>query len=245
MRDGPPFRTNASFSCMVNSEHTMNIMSSLSLLITLLLLNVTCSSALAPSIAVAGTQRVSTHCSSRRCTDETVGPFPRSMHTQTSTTLYENSLSNAFSKLFGGSQPEQPAPKRLFEIPVQEMKIGGLRFVLGLHLMGQQNTPEKGSWKVNQANDGILDMFYRDETGSIAISFLDDEKKIVVDRWGTQPSLQYQLQESLVLHSLLDELHTLAFENSEEVKEDNRLLKLKEPGDAIQKARATLPARKV
>eukprot|EP00590_Aulacoseira_subarctica_P007626 CAMPEP_0172418208 /NCGR_PEP_ID=MMETSP1064-20121228/4723_1 /TAXON_ID=202472 /ORGANISM="Aulacoseira subarctica , Strain CCAP 1002/5" /LENGTH=158 /DNA_ID=CAMNT_0013157031 /DNA_START=260 /DNA_END=736 /DNA_ORIENTATION=+ len=155
-----------------------------------------------------------------------------------------NSLSDAFGKFFGVIPEQQQKPNQiLFEIPVQNMKVGGLRFALGLHLMGQKNKPEIGAWKVNQANDGIIDLFYKDETGSLAVSFLVDDKKIVVERWGTRPSLQYQLQESLILNSMLDELQVLAYGNSEEVKDSDRLLTFLDPGDAIEKARATLPAR--
>ena len=162
-------------------------------------------------------------------------------------------------------------PLLLFEIPVKEMKVGGLRFVLGLLLMGKRNTPEVGSWKVTQANDGVLDVLYtKDETASFSITFL--EKKILLERWGTAkqvpPSLQYQLQESILLHSILDELETLAAsgknqddtskinnnndnskesnannETKEEIEESDRLITLMEPGDAIQIARSKLPAR--
>jgi hypothetical protein len=61
-------------------------------------------------------------------------------------------------------------------------------------------------------------------------------------RHGEKPSLQYCLQESVLLHGVLDELSNLAFETSE-IEEDKRLLRLKQT-DAIDKAREALPARK-
>mmetsp|Transcript_12882 Transcript_12882/g.18475 ORF Transcript_12882/g.18475 Transcript_12882/m.18475 type:complete len:224 (-) Transcript_12882:1215-1886(-) len=187
-------------------------------------------------------------CSSRRAyfqSDRVLGKRRNLPAIRTRASLNSmNSLSDAFGKFFGVIPEQQQKPNQiLFEIPVQNMKVGGLRFALGLHLMGQKNKPEIGAWKVNQANDGIIDLFYKDETGSLAVSFLVDDKKIVVERWGTRPSLQYQLQESLILNSMLDELQVLAYGNSEEVKDSDRLLTFLDPGDAIEKARATLPAR--
>jgi len=193
--------------------------------------------------------------------------------------VYSSFFSDALNNIFGNNKNSNDDatathyPLVLLEIPVKEMKVGGLRFVLGLHLMGKRNTPEVGSWKVTQANDGVLDVLYtKDETASFSITFL--EKKIILERWGTAkqvpPSLQYQLQESILLHSILDELETLAAygnhndENNnnndnknsnnnnpsdqnnkmqEDIQESDRLLTLIEPGDAIQKARSKLPAR--
>jgi hypothetical protein len=186
--------------------------------------------------------------------------------------VYSSFFNDALDNFFGNNKNNKVFatatnyPLLLLEIPVKEMKVGGLRFVLGLHLMGKRNTPEVGSWKVTQANDGVLDVLYtKDETASFSITFL--EKKIILERWGTAkqvpPSLQYQLQESILLHSILDELETLAAygnsnddksnnnnnpsnqnnEKKEDIQESDRLLTLIEPGDAIQKARSKLPAR--
>ena len=47
--------------------------------------------------------------------------------------------------------------------------------------------------------------------------------------------------ESLILHSVLDELNTLAFEG--EIEAENRLFQLEESSNAIEKARGVLPAR--
>ena len=85
-------------------------------------------------------------------------------------------------------------------------------------------------------------MFYQDNTGMFSLSFL--ENAIVVDRYGPKPSLQYVLQESVLLHGVLDELYSLAFEGEEDIKDEDRLLQLNAPGDAIDKARELLPAKK-
>ncbi len=137
------------------------------------------------------------------------------------------------------SQDAAPAPTRLFNIPAQSIKPGGLRVVLGFHLIGLQNTPDQGSWKANQSSDTALDMVFRDNSAMFSITL--GEEGISVDRYGT-PSLPYLLQESVILHSVLDEISSIANEGDIEAKD--RLLQLDGSGDAIEEARSTLPARK-
>jgi hypothetical protein len=57
------------------------------------------------------------------------------------------------------------------------------------------------------------------------------------------PSLAYLLQESVVLHGVFDEL-TLLSSDSNTIEASNRLLQLHDPEDALEIARAKLPARK-
>ncbi len=150
-----------------------------------------------------------------------------------------------FGGLFGKKEVENQdpsVPTRLFDIPCKNLKLGGCRFALGLFLIGQQGTPVKGTWMANQANDGVLDMFHTDNTAMFSV--IMTETSIAVDRYGLQPSLQYQLQESLILHNLLDEIQTLALEG-EEVEEENRLIVFADPETAISDARTKLPARAV
>ena len=127
--------------------------------------------------------------------------------------------------------------KRIMEIPVKSIKKGGLRMVIGLCLIGLQNTPDDGSWRANQASDAKLDMYFRDNSAKFSVVL--EDSCIAVDRYG-KASLPYLLQESVILHSVLDELNELAF--SSEVELENRLLQL-EGADAIEEARSTLPAR--
>lgn len=136
------------------------------------------------------------------------------------------------------SQSDASTPTQVFSIPVQSIKPGGLRFALGLHLIGLQNTPDKGSWQANQASDTVLDMKFRDGSAMFSISLGDEG--ISVSRYG-QPSLPYLLQESVILHSVLDEINSLA--NEGDIEEENRLLKLQDQ-DSIEEVRSTLPARK-
>jgi hypothetical protein len=148
-----------------------------------------------------------------------------------------------FGGLFGKKEQgnkDPSIPTRIFDIPCSSVKLGGCRFALGLFLIGQQGTPVKGTWKANQANDGVLDMFHKDNTAMFSVILT--ENSISVDRYGLEPSLQYRLQESLVLHRLLDEVKILALEG-DEVKDENRLIVLKDPDMVIDKVREKLPAR--
>ena len=164
-----------------------------------------------------------------------------------------------FGGLFaGGKNKKDPAaadpywndPNRgilMFEIPLEAMKVGGLRIALSLHCIGQQNTPNKGTWLARQCDDGVIEMWFNnpDQNGMFSITLTEltgGKGTIAVERHGPRPSLVYQLQESLQLHKLLDELETLAFGNDEEVEDENRLLVLKE-SDGIESARGKLPAR--
>lgn len=145
------------------------------------------------------------------------------------------------SLLFGSNeedsqQTDLSKPTRVLEIPVASLKQGGLRFSLGLYLIGLQ---DGGMWRANEASSTILDMYYKDNSAMFQIVL--KANAINVDRYG-QPSLAYVLQESLVLHSVLDEINKLC-NDLDDIKTENRLIQL-ENADAIEKARATLPARK-
>lgn len=151
-------------------------------------------------------------------------------------------LNGLFGNVFGKKEEEEydpSVPTRVIDIKCDSIKIGGLRMTLGLFLIGQQGTPVKGSWKINPASDGVLDMYYVDKTSMFSLHLTDE--LIFVDRYG-RPSLQYQLQESLILHRFLDELNTLAFEG-DEIEDENRLLVFSDPENAIEDARGKLPAR--
>ena len=60
-------------------------------------------------------------------------------------------------------------------------------------------------------------------------------------RYGENPSLQYRLQESVLLHGVLDELENVAF-GTQDIEEEKRLLRV-EDTSAIETARKTLPAK--
>ena len=147
-----------------------------------------------------------------------------------------------FGNLFGNTdlKPSDPnIPNRVFEIECEAIKLGGLKFALGLYLIGQQGTPVKGSWKVNPVSDVLIDMYYADDSAKFSLNL--SEKQISVDRYG-QPSLQYLLQESLMLHGLLDEIQGIAF-GGEDIADKDRLLTLVDPENGIEHARGNLSAR--
>ena len=131
-----------------------------------------------------------------------------------------------------------PDERLVLEIPVLSIKRGGLRFVLGLYLVGLN---DKKSWSPNQSSGYSLDAYYKDGSGMFHLAFDDDAVRVY--RRGSRPSLAYLLQESVALHGILDELNALCFDDSIDKKCD-RLLRLEDPEDAIDRARAVLPARK-
>ena len=172
------------------------------------------------------------------------------------TTLEEEAESTPKYGTTGGDRDKKDAPKPLFEIPVRSLeRKGALRLALGLYLLGQQNTPTKASWRLQQGadNENVLTMLFKDHTAMISITLRDNDPSspaaIVVERHVDKaaPSLQYQLQESVLLHGVLDELEKLAIgekvASSDNVKEEDRLIRLRD-GGAIEKARDTLPARR-
>jgi hypothetical protein len=136
------------------------------------------------------------------------------------------------------SEDLAPGTNRVATIPVQEIKPGGLRLFLMFHLIGAQNTPEKGSWRADQPTTGeyILDFRYHDHTAILTVTLQPDQ--ITIDRFGSTPSNSYMMQEGMIIQGVLDELHECAFDES--IEEENRLLLLPEPKDAIEKVRDAL-----
>ena len=70
------------------------------------------------------------------------------------------------------------------------------------------------------------------------IELCEETNRIIVDRMGTSPSNVYIMNESVIIDGLLDELDTIA--RDEGIAMEDRLLVLKEPGDAIDAAREGL-----
>ena len=117
-------------------------------------------------------------------------------------------------------------------IKAKSLKVGGARLYLSLYLMGEQNTPEKKSWKVNQNGDGGIDLFYCDQTGALIFELTED--LISISRLGSAPSMQYLVNESVMLNGILDQLDEIA--GDEMIDGADRLIILEKPG-AIQSAR--------
>lgn len=163
-----------------------------------------------------------------------------STHTTRSTTYLKAGIfgeSGILGGLFGS--PSNPGPKTVVDLPASNVKVGALRFLLNIYLVGEQNKPEPKSWLTRQQDDGTLQIYYLDGTGMLALDL--QEYGIKAIRYGEAPSLQYVLQESILLQGILDELSGLAFDV--EAEPEKRLLQLADE-EAIVKARETLPARK-
>lgn len=133
---------------------------------------------------------------------------------------------------------EYAGSTRLVSIPVESIKLGGLRLFLMFYCMGMQNTPDRGSWKANQptTEEYVVDMYYQDKTAALTVKLT--ETQITIDRVGSTPSTSFLMQESVIVDGILDELQACAIEQN--VADQDRLLLLPEPRDAIEKARNSL-----
>jgi hypothetical protein len=139
------------------------------------------------------------------------------------------------SGLFGG------AGSPILDLAATKVKVGALRFLLQIYLVGEQNKPTPKSWFIKQGDtDGSLEVYFRDGTGMLSIAFNDYQ--IQATRYGERPSLAYQLQESVMLHGILDELNGVAFNVDETIPEEKRLLRFTSP-NVIQDARSKLPVK--
>jgi hypothetical protein len=134
---------------------------------------------------------------------------------------------------------KEKGPKTVLDLAASDVKVGALRFLLNIYLVGECNKPEPKSWLTREGDYGTLNIYYQDGTAMISLELQEYSIKAV--RYGEKPSLQYVLQESVLLHGILDELNDVAFEVEAEQKK--RLLRF--PDDTVvEKARETLPARK-
>jgi hypothetical protein len=166
--------------------------------------------------------------------------------------LYSNNNNNIGGGLFGGGLfgRNLPPPTTtnsgtvtpVLAMAASRVKVGPLKFFLQIYLVAEQNKPHvKGSWVLNNNEEkGTLDMYYKDGTGMFSMELLQD-MCIRIDRYGSRPSLQYMLQESVMIHGILDELQSIAFEVTD-IEPEKRLIQFLDD-DAIVKARGTLPAR--
>jgi hypothetical protein len=147
--------------------------------------------------------------------------------------------------LFGNNDASTAADKTttvIASLKANEVKVGALRFLLQIYLVGEQNNPAPNSWLTKAGDDsGELLAYYGDGTGMVKIRLR--ESGIEFQRVGEKPSLPYLLQESVLLHGILDELEHVAF-GVEDIDETKRLLRLSDPG-ALASERAKLPARQL
>ena len=145
--------------------------------------------------------------------------------------------------------PNDPtAPTELFVVPIpKSIDINALFESMGKHLITISKQRGK-RWQTIDGGDYTLHMLFDDHSAMFTLDFgvaLEEassehaDSSVVVER-NTEPgkraSLQYMLQESVILHGVLDALGKLIMEESDE--DEKRYLE-----GEMEKARSTLPAR--
>ena len=181
------------------------------------------------------------------CTHQSADAFaplptrPKSVTINSLKSLSSTSLQvgDILGNLFGGNSSNDSGPKEVVNLPATVVKTGPLRFFLQIYLVGEQNNPSQGAWAFNNNDAGSLDMYYQDGTGMFSIQM--DDNNIKVLRYGQKPSLEYVLQESVMVEGVLNELNSIAFE-VDDIEEEKRLLQFGDR-DIIEKALDSLPAR--
>lgn len=173
---------------------------------------------------------------------------PASLTTvRSSTSKVPLRMANLFGGLFGNGggtgniAASSNGVETLFTLPTTRLKKRPLQFFLKIYLVAAQNEPTPGSWAIggDEGNVDSINVYYKDGTGMVAVILND--KDIEIQRHGKSPSLQFVLQESLLLHGLLDELQSLA--ENEEVEEVKRLVQWANGKQTVDDARDKLPAR--
>lgn len=145
--------------------------------------------------------------------------------------------------LFGQEKKTDDGPTTIMTIPVSNIKPKPLRFFLQIYIVGDKNSQDNQSWLPRESEDGgRLLIYYKDGTGMCQIELENHNIQIV--RHGQSPSLEYMLQESVMLHGVLDELYKMALGGEHEDLKDNERLLLLEDESVLDKCRETLPARK-
>ena len=140
------------------------------------------------------------------------------------------------------NDPNDPtAPKHLFDIPMPK-SVAGQEILqsLGAYLLSKSAE----SWQVNAYNADTLHVVFKDHTAMFSIEVgmalseesVHSDSCIVFERHtdGKRPaSLMYMLQESVILHIVLDELSSMLLDGEHAYFTD-----------AFEKARITLPAKR-
>lgn len=171
--------------------------------------------------------------------------------------LFGRNSGNAAAAKAERTEGVPPKSVLLLELPAEAIKLGALRFLLQIHLVSEQNKPVPKAWLTREVdnndddtndskdNKSTLQVYFMDGTGMLSMELSD--AGISIQRLGDKPSLQYVLQESILLHSILDQLEEVVFGDTADeaaIDVDKRLLILSD-ATAIDQARANLPARNV
>ena len=181
--------------------------------------------------------------------DEALEEFVPSFQASSVEQQYQSSTGNLKPrKVYDPNDPS--APKELFTLPVLDrMDSFSLFQSTGLYLLSQKNKPSTGSWTVSQDGENTLLVLFKDHSAMFSVDFgvaLTEATQtphakgsLVVERHtdgSRAASLQYMLQESILLHGLVDHLYKVMSDDAGE--EEEKYLDYE-----VQKVRNTLPAR--
>lgn len=180
--------------------------------------------------------------------EEFVPPFHASMTETKNEGIKSLSGSLMARKVYDPNDPN--SPKELFTLPLPlRIDVDSLFQTIGAYLVSQQNSPSEGSWTISQYGENTLHALFKDHSAMLSLSFgvaLHEEShakaSVVVERHtdaSRAVSLQYMLQESVLLHGLLDYYSKVLI-----IDLDGEGAKKENFDHEIEKARNTLPARR-
>ncbi|KAL7486408.1 hypothetical protein ACHAW6_012009 [Cyclotella cf. meneghiniana] len=138
-------------------------------------------------------------------------------------------------------------PTEIFTLLLPDrVDMDSLLHYIGTYIVSRQNKPITGAWTVSKYGDAILNVLFKDHSAMFSINFVGPHQnnvsssRIVVERHtdtNRRSSLQYMLQESVLLHGILDELSKFM---SERKLDGNQRVTF---NDEVEGARKKLPAR--
>jgi hypothetical protein len=110
------------------------------------------------------------------------------------------------------------APVEIFSLTLPpDVDMDGLLQSIGTYLVSRQNKPNVGAWTVSKYKDRILHVLFKDHSAMFSVEFVKSSSRIVVQRHTDttkRASLQYMLQESVMLHGVLDEVSSLVSDST-------------------------------
>jgi len=186
--------------------------------------------------------------------DQSLEEFVPSFHHASALSTEEeaNKSSSGSLKPRKVHDPNDPnAPKELFTVPIPDrINIHSLFQATGSYLVSQQNNPLAGSWTISQYGESTLHVLFKDHSAMFSLDFgvalieatSYATASVVVERHtdgSRAASLQYMLQESVLLHGLLDYFSKVLILDESSCEAEEEYL-----GHEMEKARNTLPARR-
>ena len=184
--------------------------------------------------------------------DESLEEFVPSFHASTAASEEEakSSLGDLKPrKVYDSNDPN--APKELFTLPIPDrIDTPSLLQSVGAYLVSQKNKPLVGSWTTSLYGEDTLHVLFKDHSAMFSLEFgvrlaeatSHAKGSVVVERHtdGTRAaSLQYMLQESVLLHGLLDHFSQVLLDDDSSGEAEKEYL-----DHEMAKARNTLPARR-